>query len=192
MRAIARAAGRGCSRPGCTTPAAATLLFSHKEQVARLVELLDEHEPQAYDLCPAHADRTRPPMGWELTDTRPPPADAPRRLDDDETVAVLAAALRGETPPTRVEVLEGEGEGRDEADDATTATADPARPAQRPDTGVDQFEEDPLRAALEELQRVAVDGDEVTGLDATGEPVSPTPLRGADTPGADGDEPTLW
>lgn len=173
-------------------------MFSHKEQVARLVELLDEHEPQAYDLCPGHADRTKPPMGWELTDTRPPPADAPRRLDDEETVAVLAAALRGETPPTRVEVLDGEGEGRDERDEPEQAEVTPAT-----DASVDHLDEDPLRAALEELQRVATHDDEPAGLGAApSEPVTPTPLRRHDaaataadgTTAAEdpGDEPTLW
>lgn len=164
VRAIARAAGRSCSRPGCETPAGATLVFSYSEQVARLVELLDEGEPQAYDLCPAHADRTRPPVGWELSDTRPLRSDSPRRLDDDETVAVLAAALRGETPPTRVDVLEG---GR----------ADDPDPGDTGGDGIDEQlasegEEDPLRAALEELQRVATPDDDVAA-----QPVAAMPLR---------------
>lgn len=170
VRAIARAAGRSCSRPGCETPAGATLVFSYKEQVARLVELLDEGEPQAYDLCPAHADRTNPPVGWELSDTRPPRSDSPRRLDDDETVSVLAAALRGETPPTRVDVLEG---GR--ADEA--ADEQPDDDALAPDgVPVGDPEEDPLRAALEELQRVAMPDDDVAA-----QPVTEMPLRPAST-----------
>lgn len=162
VRAIARAAGRSCSRPGCETPAGATLVFSYSEQVARLVELLDEGEPQAYDLCPTHADRTGPPVGWELSDTRPPRSDSPRRLDDDETVAVLAAALRGETPPTRVDLLEG---GR--TDD----------PGDHDRDGIDEQlgsedDEDPLRAALEELQRVATPDDDVAA-----QPVAAMQLR---------------
>lgn len=166
VRAIARAAGRTCSRPGCDTPAAATLVFSYAERVARLVDLVDELDPQVYDLCPAHADRTRPPVGWELTDTRPPASDAPRRLEDEETVEVLAAALRGDAPPTRVSVVEG---GREDEpateDDATAAVAPEA-------TG----EEDPLRAALEELQRIATPDDEAPTMAAPA-----TPLRRPDT-----------
>lgn len=175
VSAIARAAGRRCSRPGCQTPAAATLVFSYSEQVARLVDLLEQGEPQAYDLCPVHADRTGPPVGWKLSDTRPPPSDRPRRLEDDETVAVLAAALRGETPPTRVSVVEGgrvDEPAADGADDHTAAEEDVAD-AQDPSAPAAHVavDEDPLRAALEELQRVAMPDDDVTGA------ASATPLR---------------
>lgn len=192
VRAIARAAGRTCCRPGCETPAAATLVFSYKEQVARLVDLLEQNEPQAYDLCPAHADRTRPPVGWELSDTRPPPSDGSRRLDDDETVAVLAAALRGETPPTRVSVVEG---GRvDDADSASAADADAAADGAGGDhttagEDVDEavahasVDEDPLRAALEELQRVAMPDDDVTAA------APATPLRREPSAGQQAAEP---
>lgn len=165
VRAIARAAGRSCSRPGCDTPAAATLVFSYAERVARLVDLLDELEPQVYDLCPAHADRTRPPVGWELTDTRPPASDAPRRLEDAETVEVLAAALRGDTPPTRVSVVEGGREDEPVVQDGATEADD--------EPGGD---EDPLRAALEELQRIATPEDEASTMGAPA-----TPLHRGDT-----------
>lgn len=146
--AIARAAGRSCSRPGCDTPAAATLVFSYAEQVARVVELLDGREPQAYDLCGPHADRTTPPRGWQLADTRPPRAEGrPRDVGDRATVDIIAAALRGETPATRVSVVAGgggAGAGRGDADDVEDAIG---------------HDEDPLRAALEEVQRVVDDPD---------------------------------
>ena len=202
VRAIARAAGRGCSRPGCGTPAAATLVFSYQERVARLVDLMEVGEPQAYDLCPAHADRTRPPLGWELADTRPPPSDAPRRLEDPETVEVLAAALRGETPRTRVSVVEG---GRsDGAADGADDTA-PSVPAVDVHDA-DDVDEDPLRAALEELQRIAMSDDELATPAATplrraaGTPPpppseTPRPTGPPPPPPAVGDdpgEPTLW
>lgn len=204
VRAIARAAGRTCSRPGCDTPAAATLVFSYAERVARLVDLLEQGEPQTYDLCPAHADRTRPPVGWELSDTRPPPSDAPRRLDDDETVEVLAAALRGETPPTRVSVVAG---GRvDGPVDTAPEVQDDAVSA---DDGLDD-DEDPLRAALEELQRIASPEDEAAiAAPATPlrrRPTTPAPPPPSELPAATGppppppalvddtgrDAPTLW
>lgn len=193
VRAIARAAGRGCSRPNCDVPAAATLVFSYHDRVARLVDLLDEVEPQAYDLCPTHADRTRPPVGWELTDTRPPPSDAPRRLDDDATVQVLAAALRGETPATRMDVVEG---GRvDEPTPEVAAGAETEADGEDPD-------DDPLRAALEELQRIAAPDDDVAGVAATPlrPPPPPPPTSGVvpdgplppPPPGYDPPSPTLW
>ena len=186
VRAIARAAGRTCSRPSCETPAAATLVFTYTERVARLVDLLEQAEPQTYDLCPAHADRTKPPVGWELADTRPPPTDAPRRLEDDETVEVLAAALRGETPPTRVSVLAG---GRE----------DEPEPESAPSPGVraDDEDEDPLRAALEELQRIAAPDDEAARLAAPATPLRrsalPDPTGPPPPPPSAGrDDLTLW
>ncbi len=182
-------------------------MFSYSEQVARLVELLEEGEPQAYDLCPAHADRTNPPVGWELSDTRPPRSDSPRRMDDDETVAVLAAALRGETPPTRVDVLEGgrvDEPGDEQHDGGSVAADDVSTPGSEDD-------EDPLRAALEELQRVALPDDDVAAqpvtamrprptsdlswtdldLEAEDAPVVDRPSAGAEDD-LDEDDLTLW
>jgi len=79
----------------------ATLAFSYSERRVELSALLDQSEPQTYDLCTAHAARTRPPHGWQLRDRRPedtrlPDAhpSVPADLGGDRTVAVLAAALR--------------------------------------------------------------------------------------------------
>lgn len=105
VRPISRAATRRCSRPGCPTPATATLAFAYDEQHAALVPLLPDGGPETYDLCGDHADRTRPPHGWTLRDDRPdePDVQAPdaQDLGSERTVAVLAAALRGEpaAPP---------------------------------------------------------------------------------------------
>jgi hypothetical protein len=101
VRPLARAARRPCSRPGCPAPARASLVFSYATREAWLDQLGDP-VPQAYDLCSPHADRTRPPHGWELRDRRPledrgaapDGAPGPGPLDEDHTVAVLAAALR--------------------------------------------------------------------------------------------------
>ncbi len=192
VQAIARAVGRPCSRPGCDTPASATLVFSYDEQVARVVELLEDREPQAYDLCERHADRTTPPRGWDISDTRVKRDEAPRRLSDDSTVAVIAAALRGEHERTgRVEVLVGGRDGESDSDtptpDHTTATATPppaggALVTTTTDDGwIDQLEDDvddPLRAALEEVQRVVEPDPSTPGA-------VPTPLRRRE-------EPKLW
>jgi hypothetical protein len=179
---IARAVGRSCSRPGCDTPASATLVFSYDEQVARLLELLDDREPQAYDLCERHADRTSPPRGWEISDARVKRDEAPRRLSDDSTVSVIAAALRGEHEPTgRVEVLVG---GHAAVTDTPVEDAPNARvPAAvaADDTWIDDLNDDaddPLRAALEEVQRVVEPDPSVPGA-------VPTPLRRRD-------ESKLW
>jgi hypothetical protein len=79
----------------------ATLSFSYAERRVELEPLGDRPEPQTYDLCTAHAARTRPPHGWQLRDRRPEDTRlpdsrplVPADLGGDRTVAVLAAALR--------------------------------------------------------------------------------------------------
>ena len=66
--------------------------------------LVPDGGPETYDLCGDHADRTRPPHGWTLRDDRPDevPVSTPdaSALGSERTVAVLAAALRGQ--PTAV------------------------------------------------------------------------------------------
>jgi hypothetical protein len=61
---------RHCSRPGCSEPACATLTYVYSISRAWLDELLDERDPHAYDLCQRHADRVKPPHGWQLLDRR--------------------------------------------------------------------------------------------------------------------------
>lgn len=69
----------------------------YADQAAVLTDLTVEASPERYDLCGAHADRTRPPRGWSLDDDRsddvvvPVVPQGPRSVDD--TVALLAAAL---------------------------------------------------------------------------------------------------
>lgn len=100
VRPLSRAATRRCSRPGCPTPATATLAFAYDRQHASLAPLAPDGGPETYDLCGDHADRTRPPHGWTIEDTRPEeaPVAAPAASDlgSERTVAVLAAALRGQ------------------------------------------------------------------------------------------------
>lgn len=125
VRPLSRAAARPCSRPGCPTPASATLRFSYGTREAWLGGLSEDRQPEAYDLCGAHADRTRPPHGWDLVDERPadaaperaggPPAD----LGGERTVAVLAAALRAvpsepEPQPQPADGAAAAGEGHAE------------------------------------------------------------------------------
>lgn len=108
VRPLRRTGQRICSRPGCSLPASATLTFAYELRSARIVGLEEQAEPEAYDLCGDHADRTKPPYGWSLTDERPDeplgPGERPRDLGSDRTVAVLAAALRGD-PGTDEDLL---------------------------------------------------------------------------------------
>jgi hypothetical protein len=107
VRSLARAAERPCARPSCPAPARATLSFSYATAEAHLDRLSDHADPQRYDLCGRHATRTEAPRGWALVDRRPdedrveveaPPMTS-RELGSDETVAVLAAALRAVPEP---------------------------------------------------------------------------------------------
>lgn len=101
VRPLSRAAGRPCARPGCPSPARATLGFRYHSREAWLAPLSDETIPAAYDLCATHADKTRPPHGWALVDERPDEdeptpgaAVSAAEFGGEQTVAVLAAALR--------------------------------------------------------------------------------------------------
>jgi hypothetical protein len=61
---------RGCARPGCPSVAEATLTFRYRAREVALGPLSAVAAPEAYDLCAAHADRTRPPYGWSFADGR--------------------------------------------------------------------------------------------------------------------------
>jgi hypothetical protein len=102
VRPLSRAARRPCARPGCPSPAHASLVFSYRSREAWLDQLGDP-APQSYDLCAPHAARTTAPRGWQLRDRRPVTeradddgvaATGPPPLGGEHTVAVLAAALR--------------------------------------------------------------------------------------------------
>jgi hypothetical protein len=121
VRPLARAAERSCVRPGCPAPAQASLTFRYASREAWLERLTVEPTPEAYDLCSSHAARTQPPHGWQLRDRRPreeqlpQPEPPPRRdLGGEDTVAVLAAALRAVPEPR------DDAPGREQA---TTPTA---------------------------------------------------------------------
>jgi Protein of unknown function (DUF3499) len=61
---------RTCAKPGCASPASATLTYDYAARTA-WVELLDgEVHPMSYDLCTDHADGMKVPQGWSLQDRR--------------------------------------------------------------------------------------------------------------------------
>lgn len=61
---------RLCSRPGCANAASATMTYGYASRTVWLDDLAAEAEPNGYDLCPAHADRTGVMVGWNLSDRR--------------------------------------------------------------------------------------------------------------------------
>ncbi|MGH3441063.1 MAG: DUF3499 family protein [Nitriliruptorales bacterium] len=97
-----RAAPRRCSRPGCESPAAATLTFSYVEREVWLAELATDDDPEAYDLCERHAARTGAPSGWRLTDHRArEDTDDPGRPPGFQTVhtaGIETAGIEAEDP----------------------------------------------------------------------------------------------
>ena len=77
---------RLCSRPGCGSPAAATLRFQPTQREAWLVDLDDDDARTEGDLCARHAAGLVLPRGWQLhndlaserDDTVPPTAPVRR------------------------------------------------------------------------------------------------------------------
>lgn len=48
----------------------ATLSYDYEARTAWVDELSTEATPNLYDMCAAHADRLRVPVGWERADRR--------------------------------------------------------------------------------------------------------------------------
>lgn len=158
VRPIAAGGGRTCARPGCPALAHATLVFAYEAKTARMVGLLPECDPAAYDLCTTHADRTSPPFGWSLADERPPaPEHGPVDLaDEDRTVAVISAALRAVPNPPRSSQVTGASAGRPVPAAGPGPEADAPEPTDDPDTlalvaAAEQLAGAEIEVALEEL-----------------------------------------
>ena len=56
---------RSCARPTCSIAAAATMSYDYESQIVWIETLHIEDHPMTHDLCATHADRSRPPQGWE-------------------------------------------------------------------------------------------------------------------------------
>jgi len=85
-------ATRGCSRPGCTGTATATLTYDYAGSTAVLGPLAIGPEPHSYDLCDAHAERLTAPRGWDVIRLSSPGGLAPEPSADD--IEALADAVR--------------------------------------------------------------------------------------------------
>lgn len=139
VRPLSRAAVRPCARPGCPSPARATLSFRYATREAWLAALGEDPAPSDYDLCAAHADRTQPPHGWRIVDRRPEDDDAGgsgrgdgpmRDLGGEHTVAVLAAALRAvPDEPLGARFEDGPRDGEDVPAPSTVVVDDEVRDA---------------------------------------------------------------
>lgn len=164
VRSFARAVARPCARPGCPAPATATLTFRYTSREAWIGSLSHERLPETYDLCGAHADRTRPPHGWQLMDRRPADPDdiGPEGFGGEKTVALLAAALRDgpraiEPPPAL---------GTDELEPAPAAEPDEVASSPSADAPADDDLTAVLSALVQELDaRAEVEGPTDGGAD---------------------------
>jgi uncharacterized protein DUF3499 len=61
---------RTCSRIGCPTFAVATAAMRYDERSILLLDLVADPDPGLVDLCPDHAARLTPPIGWTIADLR--------------------------------------------------------------------------------------------------------------------------
>jgi hypothetical protein len=61
---------RICAKIRCLTLAEATVLLRYADREIEVVDLLPEPDPRLLELCPDHADRLRPPIGWVIADLR--------------------------------------------------------------------------------------------------------------------------
>jgi hypothetical protein len=82
---------RLCARPGCGTPATATLRFQPTLRQAWLVDLDESAARTQGDLCRLHAGALVLPRGWELHDER---TSRPRLVDESTAETAAAAAPR--------------------------------------------------------------------------------------------------
>jgi hypothetical protein len=62
---------RRCSRTACTAEAVETLTFDYADALAVLGPLAFRREPNGYDLCARHAERTSAPRGWQVVRHQP-------------------------------------------------------------------------------------------------------------------------
>ena len=61
---------RHCARPGCSSPAEATLSYDYRARTAWVDDVAGERHPSLYDLCTRHADDLTVPNGWDHVDRR--------------------------------------------------------------------------------------------------------------------------
>jgi hypothetical protein len=61
---------RDCSKTHCSHPASTTIVLRYGEREVRIVDLTMENDRNLVDLCSSHANRLKPPLGWDILDDR--------------------------------------------------------------------------------------------------------------------------
>lgn len=94
---------RQCSRPSCSTTAAATLTFVYDDSTVVVGQLSAQAEPHAYDLCARHAEGFTAPRGWDVVHIHQELVD--RGPSDDDLDALARAVRQAGTPPMVEEIV---------------------------------------------------------------------------------------
>ena len=61
---------RDCAKAHCSSPASTTMILRYEERKVRIVDLTMENDRNLVDLCFSHANRLKPPLGWDILDER--------------------------------------------------------------------------------------------------------------------------
>jgi hypothetical protein len=155
---------RLCARPGCQSPAAATLRFHSTRREARLVDV-DGGRPSSGDLCERHACVLALPRGWRLCDHRnvltptaaaPAPTPAPIAEQPDvvvevvvEAPAAIAIAARAQPEPAPQPAPEPAVAAVDEPEPVAAAHPRPLLVTEPDEAAVAEAESDALSALLD-------------------------------------------
>ncbi len=104
---------RRCSRPGCQSPAVATLTYVYADSTAVLGPLATYAEPHSYDLCSPHAERLTVPRGWDAVRLSLPHTEPAPSSDDLEALAdaVREAARTPSPSPSGLRAVPDTGPG---------------------------------------------------------------------------------
>ncbi|WP_376779857.1 DUF3499 family protein [Corynebacterium variabile] len=118
---------RQCSRPGCSTPAVATLRYNYRASRATVTVLGPGGDPHSWDLCSRHVSRLTVPEGWDLVREDHAAAGLTDPFGDDVTDS---SDFTDEEMQVLAEAMEAVGEASAEPDAETDpGVIDPPVPA---------------------------------------------------------------
>ncbi len=146
-------AQRHCSKPGCSAVAVATLTYDYRDSTVVVGPLATVVAPNSYDLCDAHAQNLKAPLGWQVVRLATTFEPAPPSGDD---LAALVDAVR------RV-AQEAQQASSPKPRQPRTGPFGPARSVGSPDTSSPLDPSSPY--ARRRAQFTVVDGEEGNGRD---------------------------
>lgn len=106
-----------CARVSCGARASAILLINARDLAAHVVDIREHSSVAGVPLCRAHADAVVVPLGWTLSDTRPP-------ADEFEPELVLIDDGSSGSPEA-FRLPEVEEEAEDDMEDAAVGEVPP-------------------------------------------------------------------